>query len=214
MIKYVVFAALALACFALAERADFKSFQAMMDKEVPAEGEFVHYEVYEPKNNPENAVGIHINTDNIFNKVTDGKMLKCFASEFAAKGYRVTIGGIGPNYHYSEVTQTPQNGYYMPIFGGACAGTLYEMISSDWYKSHLKAKNAKMVVAFISPPSKNIHNLDWLPRAHDDDFSPSWFKGLSWPEKKLWDAGFGVAIGKSPGVVISHFPGFKPKEMP
>jgi len=192
----------------------FPGFKSKFDEEEPVEETFeedFEAPMEETEEEPvQNTVNVHINTDNIFNKKTDNEVMHKIGSQLASRGYSFTYGGIGPNYHYSEVkTSIPQNGIYMTLFGGACAGTLYEMITSNWYKDHLKAKNARMVIAFYSPPAKNIHNLDWLPRAHDDNFSPKWFKGLAWPEKKLLDAGFGVVIGASPAEMVSKFPGFK-----
>ena len=36
-----------------------------------------------------------------------------------------------------------------------------------------------------------------MPRAHDDNFSPSGFTGVANPEKHLLDAGIGVVYGKN-----------------
>ena len=154
-------------------------------------------------------ITVFMNIDNIHSKTADMKLMKDIGGYLKKRGYKVEIGGIGPGYHYSQINRVKKNGIYMCIYGGACAGTLKEHWSSNHYKSVLKKKNAKMVVAFLSPPSSNIHNLKWLPRAHDDNFSPSSFKGVSNPEKQLLDAGIGVVIGKNAKEIASKFPNFQ-----
>ena len=154
-------------------------------------------------------ITVFMNCDNIYGKSKDMKLMKDIATYLKKRGYKVEIGGIGPSYHYSQINRVKKNGIYMCIYGGACAGTLKEHWSSNHYKSVLKKKNAKMVVAFLSPPSTNIHNLKWLPRAHDDNFSPRSFKGVNNPEKHLLDAGVGVVVGKNAKEIASKFPNFK-----
>lgn len=154
-------------------------------------------------------ITVFMNIDNIHSKTKDMKLMKDIGSYLKKRGYKVEIGGIGPGYHYSQINRVKKNGIYLCIYGGACAGTLKEHWSSNHYKSVLKKKNAKMVVAFLSPPSTNIHNLKWLPRAHDDNFSPRSFKGVNNPEKSLLNAGIGVVIGKNAKEIASKFPNFK-----
>lgn len=154
-------------------------------------------------------ITVFMNIDNIHSKTKDMKLMKDIAKYLKKRGYKTEIGGIGPGYHYSQINRVKKNGIYLCIYGGACAGTLKEHWSSNHYKSVLKKKNAKMVVAFLSPPSTNIHNLKWLPRAHDDNFSPRSFKGVKNPEKHLLDNGVGVVIGKNAKEIASKFPNFK-----
>ena len=154
-------------------------------------------------------ITVFMNIDNIHSKTKDMKLMKDIGKYLKKRGYKVEIGGIGPGYHYSQINRVKKNGIYLCIYGGACAGTLKEHWSSNHYKSVLKKKNTKMVVAFLSPPSTNIHNLKWLPRAHDDNFSPRSFKGVSNPEKQLLNNGVGVVIGKNAKEIASKFPNFK-----
>ena len=163
------------------------------------------------KTNKKEGTGITVfmNIDNIHSKTKDKKLMNDIAGYLKKRGYKVEIGGVGPGYHYSQINRVKKNGIYMCIYGGACAGTLKEHWSSNHYKSVLKKKYAKMVVAFLSPPSTNIHNLKWLPRAHDDNFSPRSFKGVSNPEQQLLNAGIGVVIGKNAKEIATKFPNFK-----
>jgi len=203
--KYVIVALAALACLALAEQ-DQNLYLSNVRLTMP-EGEPV--EETRAVRNDNSLIPVFMNSDNIYNKKADRKMMEDIAKYLKEKGYSSEIGGIGPNYHYSQITRVKEGGIYLVIYGGACAGTLREMWASNHFTSVLKARNAKMVVAFLSPPSTNIHNLKWLPRAHDDNFSPAWFKGVSYPEKKLLDNGFGVVIGKNAKEIADKFPGFK-----
>ena len=161
------------------------------------------------KNKEGTGITVFMNIDNIHSKSADMKLMKDIGKLLKKRGYKVEIGGIGPGYHYSQINRVKKNGIYMCIYGGACAGTLKEHWQSNHYKSVLKKKKAKMVIAFLSPPSTNIHNLKWLPRAHDDNFSPSSFRGVNNPEKKMLDAGIGVVIGKNAKEIASKFPNFK-----
>lgn len=154
-------------------------------------------------------ITVFMNIDNIHSKSADRKLMKDIGKYLKKRGYKFEIGGIGPSYHYSQINRVKKNGIYMCIYGGACAGTLKEHWTSYHYKNVLKKKKAKMVVAFLSPPCTKIHNLKWLPRAHDDNFSPSSFRGVSNPEKHLLNAGIGVVTGKNAKEIASKFPNFK-----
>jgi len=206
--KFAFVAVLALACIAMAEQ-DESLLLTSVRLTTPV-GEPMEYIREEAPANA--AIPVFINTDNIYSKTKDLQMMKDIKTYLDKRGYIVTIGGIGPNYHYSQLENVAKNGYYMPIFGGACAGTLYEMYHYDHFKNVLKERNAKMVIAFLSPPSTNITGLKWLPRAHDDNFSPKWFKGIDYPEKHLRDAGFGVDIGKSAKQIADQFPNIHPSK--
>ena len=155
-------------------------------------------------------ITVFMNCDNIYGKTKDMKLMKDIAKYLKKRGYKVEIGGIGPSYHYSQINRVKKNGIYMTIYGGLCAGTLKEQWSSNHYKSVLKKKNAKMVVGHLERPggAKLNDKLTWLPRAHDDNFSPSSFKGVKNPKKQLEKAGIGIANGKNAKEIASKFPNF------
>ena len=155
---------------------------------------------------------VYMNTDNIKDKTTDLQMMQNISSYLEQHDYKCEIGGIGPNAHYNEITNVKENGIYMVIFGGACAATLKELWSSSHYSNVLKERNAKMVVAFLTPPSCNIHCLTWLPRSHDDHFSPPSFKGVDYPERHLLEHGIGVVYGGNALEIAQNFPGFADHE--
>jgi len=152
---------------------------------------------------------VFMNSDHFHRTYDEDRQLMNEISNYLGQhNYKCEIGSIGPNAHYKEVDKVKQNGIYMVIFGGACAGTLHGIWVDKHFSDTLKKKNAKMVVAFLSPPSCNIHCLEWLPRSKDDNFSPPSFKGVYYPEKNLLEHGFGVAIGSSALDIVKHFPGF------
>ena len=155
-------------------------------------------------------ITVFMNCDNIYGKSKDMKLMKDIAKYLKKRGYKVEIGGIGPSYHYSQINRVKKNGIYMTIYGGLCAGTLKEQWSSNHYKSVLKKKNAKMVVGHLERPggAKLNDKLTWLPRAHDDNFSPRSFKGVKNPKKQLEKAGIGIANGKNAKEIASKFPNF------
>lgn len=153
--------------------------------------------------------GIHVymNTDNINSKSTDKKLMNDIADLLRKRGYSVTVGGIGPSTHYKDISKVKKNGIYFTLYGGLCAGTLKEQCYSSHYHSVLKKKKAKMVIGLYN----RVLTDKFLPRAHDDNFSPSGFKGWNKPRTNLLNAGIGIAEGKSAKEIASNFPGFKNK---
>lgn len=153
---------------------------------------------------------VHMNTDRINSSSKDKKMLNDIKAALTKKGYKVTIGARNPNAHYKEINKVKKNGIYFTIYGGLCAGTLKEQCESSHFWNVLKKKNAKMVIGHVSTASKYKlnKNLTWLPRAHDDNFSPKSFKGWKNPYKNIVNKGIGIAEGKNAKEIASKFPSF------
>lgn len=151
--------------------------------------------------------GVHVfmNTDNINSKSKDKKLMNDIAEYLRKRGYSVTVGGIGPSTHYADIGKVKKNGVYFTLYGGLCAGTLKEQCYSNHYHSVLKSRNAKMVIGLYN----RVLTDKFLPRAHDDNFSPSSFKGWSKPRSSLLKAGIGIAEGKSASEIANNFPGYK-----
>ena len=157
--------------------------------------------------------GIHVymNSDNIKNKSADRKLMNDIAKLLRKRGYKVTVGGIGPNTHYADINKVKKNGIYFTLYGGLCACTLREQCYSSHFHSVLKKRNARMVVGHLERPggAKLNDKLTWLVRAWDDTACPSSFRGWSNPRKKLLNAGIGIANGKNAKEIAARFPGFK-----
>lgn len=85
-------------------------------------------------------------------------------------GVNAKYWGIGPNTHYDVLSNTtvPQNAIIVDIYGGACAGTIFEM-GTNYY---MFVKGTRRVLSIFWPPATDITGLDFLPRAHDDNFTP------------------------------------------
>lgn len=140
---------------------------------------------------------IIVNCDNIHNKSKDRKMLQDIQATLQNIGYNVTIGGIGPNYHVSDLRKAPNGACLFTIVGGLCAGTFQDM-GSTYYQNYMKNGNKKVVLGCLAPPVKDdLNTLTWLPRAWDDNFSPGSFKGISNPGQYLKNHGINYVYGSS-----------------
>lgn len=142
---------------------------------------------------------IYINSDNIYSKSKDAKMLDDVATALKSHGYNViNPHHINPGYHVSDLRDNvPKNSCYFPIFGGICSGTLVDMCS-NYYQQYMKNKNVKVVLGFLAPPVKDdLDTLTWLKRAWDDNFSSRSFTGLANPGKYLKEHGFTYIYGSS-----------------
>lgn len=124
---------------------------------------------------------VYITSDNIINKTTDNARINSIVKGLRALGLYAVNWGLGPNSHVAVLGQSnlPKNALIVDIYGGACAGTLYEM-GLDWYKS-LRA--SKKVYTIFWPPSTKITGLDFLPRAHDDNFTPKYGEANGFPNQ-------------------------------
>jgi len=121
--------------------------------------------------------------------------------------------GVGPNTHVTVLTSTtvPQNALVIDIYGGACAGTIYEM-GTNYYKNWKGSREVYTI--WISPPAWDITNLptkslnngvNFLPKAWDDNFSDylpdwgyntkgQWTCGLNNPDLFLYNNGYDFMI--------------------
>jgi hypothetical protein len=131
---------------------------------------------------------VYITSDNIINRSKDNGRIANIIKGLRALGIKAYNMGVGPGCHISvlQSNKVPNNALIVDIYGGACAGTLYEM-GSKWYKS---IRGTNKVFTVFWPPSKVITGLSFLVRAHDDNFSPSTFKGLAHPDQYLLRNGY------------------------
>ena len=127
---------------------------------------------------------IVLSSDNIVNKSVDKKRMNDMAKLLRAKGYKVIVSGIGPNYHVNSVRDY-KNVCAFHLVGGIDSGMFVDM-SHGYYQNYLKYNNNQFVLGCPKPPNiVNLANRTWLKRAHDDDYSPKSFKGLYFPGKYL-----------------------------
>ena len=132
---------------------------------------------------------VYITSDNIINTTTDINRMNTVVNALEIMGLTAVNWGLGPNSHYSVLQNStvPANALIIDIYGGACAGTIYEM-GQDYYKKLVGAK--KVFSVWLAPYATDITNLAWLPRSKDDDFDPSSFTGLANPDKYLLNNGY------------------------
>jgi hypothetical protein len=132
---------------------------------------------------------VYITSDNITDAGTkDINRINTIVNGLKKLGLTAVNFGLGPNTHIKVLTSTtvPANALVVDIYGGACAGTLYEM-GTAWYKG---IKGTRKVFTVFIPPAKDITGLAFLPRAHDDNFSKDSFTGLAYPDKYLISNGY------------------------
>ena len=135
-----------------------------------------------------NCIPIYITSDNIKNTITDNATINNIVSGLKAMGLYAMNYGIGPNSHYQILKNVtiPQNALIVNIYGGADAGVIYEMGTTS-YKS---IKGTRTVFSVFWPCAANITGLDFLPRAHDDNYDPVSFTGLAHPDQYLLANGY------------------------
>jgi hypothetical protein len=126
---------------------------------------------------------IYITSDNINNPGIDNARINNIISGLRSLGLSAYNMGLGPNKHDTILTSgnLPSNAVIVDIYGGVDAGILKEM-GSTWYKT---LKGARTVFSVFWPPSADITGLAFLPRAHDDNYDPASFTGLTNPAQYL-----------------------------
>jgi hypothetical protein len=124
---------------------------------------------------------IYITSDNIINKAADNARINSMVNELTARGLYAKNWGLGPNTHVNILTSSsiPKNALVINIYGGACAGTILEM-GTKWY---MNIKGDRKVFSVFWPPSADITGLAFLPRAHDDNFTPKYGENLGFPDE-------------------------------
>ena len=146
-----------------------------------------------------------IDTDVIFSSAKDKKYMKDLATALRAKGFKVIISGRGPNAHCNDIMGKYSNAVVLCLFGGADSGMFRDM-SDDWYQNLLKKYNNRVVLGFLDPPNTvNLAYATYLKRAHDDNYSPKSFKGLSYPGTYLNKHGMDYIYGKSATQMANNF---------
>jgi hypothetical protein len=120
---------------------------------------------------------VYITSDNIINTATDNARINNLVVGLASKGVYAVNYALGPNSHYSVLkdANVPQNALIIDIYGGACAGTIWEMTKS-YYKNY---RSSRTVYSIWINTKTDISTLSFLARAHDDDFTPLYGSGKS-----------------------------------
>ncbi|WP_414470024.1 pseudomurein-binding repeat-containing protein [Methanobacterium sp. ACI-7] len=144
---------------------------------------------------------VYITSDNINGYTTDMNRINAIVSGLRNLGLTAINWGLGPNTHISvlQSSSVPSNALVVDIYGGACAGTIYEM-GTTYYK---RLVGTREVFSVWIPPATDITGLAWLPRSRDDNFSPSGFTGLAHPDQYLINNGYSYIYSGDISTIIS-----------
>lgn len=125
---------------------------------------------------------VWLNSDNIKGKSADRKFMEDVAKILRKHGWKTKIVGVGPNTH-TEGYMGPKNGIWFCIYGGADAAVFREASGNNSYTNKLKKLGSRTVIGMHGGGDirKGGKYYKWLPRAHDDNYSPSGFRGLKNP---------------------------------
>ena len=142
-----------------------------------------------------------ISTDNIFTTSKDKAFVNSIKKILESKGFTVKLLGVGPNTHNAAIWEKslPDNAIQLSVFGGADAGVIYDVCT----RSFMRAKANRLVFfAYHSATAKDITGLDWLERAHDDNYSPSSFKGIAHPDTYLKSHGYDYVYTSNVNTIV------------
>jgi len=130
---------------------------------------------------------VYIISDIINSKSVDNTRINILVNELKTLGLKAYNMGVGTdNIGILQNSKIPSNALIIQICGGACAGTIKE-VGTTWYKNLVGSKEVFYV---WTSGATRITGLAWLPRAHDDNFSPASFKGLAHPDQYLLNNGY------------------------
>ncbi|WP_342457715.1 pseudomurein-binding repeat-containing protein [Methanobacterium sp.] len=145
---------------------------------------------------------VYITSDYINGATTDTNRINAIVNGLKALGINAYNAGLGANTHYSVLqnTNVPANALIVDVYGGADAGVIYEM-GQSYYKKLVGTR--KVFCVWMAPSSVNITGLAWLPRAHDDNYSPASFTGLAHPDQYLLNNGYNYIYSGDLNAVIA-----------
>lgn len=125
---------------------------------------------------------VWLNSDNIAGKSADKKFLNDISKILKKNGWKTKIVGVGPNTH-TEKYMGPKRGIWFCIYGGADAAVFREAAGKNSYTNKLKKLESRTVIGMRGGGDirKGGKYNKFLPRAHDDNYSPSGFRGIKNP---------------------------------
>lgn len=130
---------------------------------------------------------VYIISDIINNKAYDNNRINLIVNATKGLGLKSYNYGVGTSNLGILTNQTvASNALVVEIAGGADAGCIKEM-GSQYYKN---LKGSKKVFTVFTEGATKITGLAWLPRAHDDNYSPPSFTGIARPDLFLLNNGF------------------------
>lgn len=123
---------------------------------------------------------VYITSDNIKNSTKDNARMDRIVSGLGRLGLYAVNYGLGPNKHYSVLknVNVPQNAIIVNIYGGACAGTIWEM-TQKYYKTAL---GSRKVYSIWINTQINVGTVQFLKRSSDDNYTPKYGENGGFPQ--------------------------------
>ena len=144
---------------------------------------------------------IYLTSDNILNQNKDYAFMESIKAKIEEKGFKCVILGYGPNSHNTAIRSQslPVNAVQVSIFGGADPGVIYDMCS----RSFMRLKESRLMYLVYYPDHcTDITGLSYLVRSHDDNYSPSSFKGIANPDIYLRNNGYDYVYSKNVNTIV------------
>ena len=150
---------------------------------------------------------IYLNSDNIYGKSTDKKFLEDIGKKLKKQGWSYKIIGVGPNTHTETYARKYKNGVWFCVYGGADGAVFRECAGKNSYTNTLKKNNLRTVIGMRAGCSilKGGKCYKYLKRAHDDNYSPSSYKGISNPLDMLTKAKVPIMYASTVDKMVSKF---------
>ena len=150
---------------------------------------------------------VYMNIDSIDGYSSDQNKMNKMCDLLKIQGWECHTCGVGSESHYERRGEV-RGGIWFTLYGGACAGTLYETCTNNWYRSPLVSHGSRTVVGFF-PPAGDIRKggkyYKWLPRAHDDGFSSYNFSGVSHMADMLTKCAVPFMYANNPSQMVAKF---------
>lgn len=161
-------------------------------------------------NNPYNTKKkkCYISSDNIQSKSADKAFMNSIAAKLRKKGWSVKVIGVGSNSHYyPNYAKNCKDGVWFCIFGGADAAVFKQCVGNNAYTNALKKNNCRTVIGMHGGGNilKGGKYYKWLPRAHDDNYSPAGFKGVSYPLNMLTKGKVPIMYASTADKMVAKF---------
>lgn len=123
---------------------------------------------------------VYITSDCIKNNAADNARIDAIVKGLKKMGLYAMNYGLGPNKHYSVLKNVsiPKDALVVNIYGGACAGTIWEM-TKPYYK---KALGTRKVFSIWIKTNIDLKTVKFLKRASDDNDTPKYGEKGGFPQ--------------------------------
>lgn len=149
---------------------------------------------------------VYLNTDSITGYTSDMQRMKDMKKILKKNGWDVTITGVGAEAHWKKRGDV-KKGIWFCLYGGACAGTLKEHCTSDWFLNPLKKNHSRVVVGFFPPTASILKGGKYykhLPPAHDWQGNRA-YANIDYPAKFMSKNGIPFMYAKNAKEMVSKF---------